>query len=191
MSDSDEEEMAQIHVKVPRDVKDAVKDKLQHGGLSREVRDMCERIAFGAEVNKRSRLERQREDLEEDLRDAREKRREIDATIETNEERISAIDAKLSNLTKREDKYEAKLEELEGKLREDGMRIDPGRKDVSRAAQTGEVEPEGVIRDLKERNPDVPDYAFEDGLHDHEHNWDGVPADDRDLDVDDRERRFR
>lgn len=187
---SDEQDMTQIHVKVPTEVKEAAKEKLDHGGLSREVRDQLERIAFGAEINKRSRLERQREELEGDLRDVREKRREIEATIETKEERINAIDAKLSNLTKLEDKYEAKLEELESKLREDGMRVVPFAPGVKRAAETGEVEPEGVIRDLKERNPDVPDFAFEDGLHDQD-EWHGVDESQVNVDVADREQRYR
>lgn len=190
MSD-DNEDMVPIHVKVPREVKETAKEKLQHGGLSREVRDTLERIAFGGELNKRSRLERQRDLLKEEVREARKEQREISARIEDKEDRISAIDTKLSNLTKREDKYEAKLEELESKLREDGMRIDPGRKDVKRAAGTGEIEPEGVIRDLKERNPDVPDFAFEDGLHDHQNEWNGVADDELGADVDEREGKFR
>ena len=188
---SNHDEKTQVHVEVSKDVKETAKEKLGHGGLSREIRDCLERIAFGAELNKRSRLERRRDELESELRDARQERREIDARIETKEDRISGIDAKLSNLTKREDKYEAKLEELESQLREDGIRVFPSFPNVKRAASTGEVEPEGVVETLKERNPDVPEYAFKNGINDYENDWEGVPEVEIGKNPDEREQRYR
>lgn len=188
--DVDEEEMVQISVNVPKSAKETAKQKLDYGGLSREVRDRINEIAFGADLNQRSRLERQREELQGELREARERRREADADIETLEERIAAIDEKLSNLTTREEKYEAKLEELESQLRRDGVRVDVDQPAVGRAAATGGVEPEGVIKTLKERNPDVPDFAFEDGLYD-QHDWRGVDDEQLGKDVDEREEIYR
>jgi len=41
----------------------------------------------------------------------------------------------------------------------------PSHPGVKRAANTGEVGPEDVIEELQERNPEVPDYAFEDAIH--------------------------
>ncbi|EMA42678.1 hypothetical protein [Halococcus saccharolyticus] len=187
----DDEETVRINVEVPESVRDTAKQKLDYGGLSREIRERLEEIAFGPELAHRSRLERQRADLKNRLRDVREKRREIDAEIETLEEQVQAVDEKLGSITEREDKYDAKLEELESQLRRDGMRLDVENPKVGRAAATGGVEPEGVIRELKDRNPDVPDYAFEDGLHDHEHDWTGVLDEDLGQDPDEREARYR
>ena len=187
----DDEKMVRINVEVPESVRDTAKKNLDYGGLSREIRERLEEIAFGPELSHRSRLERQRADLKDRLRDVREKRRDLDAEIETLEEQIQAVDEKLGSITEREDKYEAKLEELESQLRRDGIRMYPGTPKVERAAATGGVEPEGVIKELKERNPDVPDYAFEDGLHDYDHDWNGVAEADAGLEPADREARYR
>lgn len=184
MSDN-ERETVRVVAQVPREVKDAAKEKLPYGGISEEIRDTLERVAFGEDLTKRSRLERRRDDLQDDLREKRAERRELDAEIETLEERIAGVDEKLATITTREDKYEAKLEELEAKLRHDGTRLDPDHAAVRRAAETGGVEPEGVVATLKQRNPDVPPYAFEDGLHDRQ-TWTGLTSDQADLAPEDR-----
>lgn len=191
MSEADDEEMVRVNVEVPKTVRDTATEKLEYGGLSREIRERLHEIAFGPELTQRSRLERRREDLKDDLREKREARREIETEIETLENRILAVDEKLTSMTAREDKFEAKLEELESQLREDGMRVFPGHPAVGRAAATGEVEIEGVIRELKDRNPDVPDFAFVEGLNDHENDWRGVSEEDLGKSVEDRERRYR
>lgn len=182
---SEDEETVRVVANVPKSVKETAKQKLEYGGISREVQETLERIAFGEELTQRSRLERQREELEEKLRQKREKRRELDAEIDNMEQRIGGIDSKLSNITTKEDKFEAKLEELEAKLRHDGVHLDPTHPAVERAAGTGSVEPEGVIKTLKDRNPDVPSYAFEKAMH-AEDSWNGLPESQADLEVDER-----
>lgn len=167
-----DEDTVRVVAEVPESVKETAKDKLEYGGISREIRETLERIAFGEDLTQRSRLERQREAVADDLRELREQRREIDAKIESAEERITAIDQKLSTITSREDKFEAKLEELEAQLY-DGVRLWDDHGAVRRAAQTGGVEPEQVIRTLKERNPDIPEYAYQQALHDNE-TWGGL-----------------
>jgi len=183
---SDESETARVVADVPKEVKEAAAEKLEYGGLSREIQDMLERIAFGEDLNQRSRLQRQRQQLKDDLVDKREARRAINNDIETIEQRINGINEQLSNLTTREDKYEAKLESLEHRLRVEGSRLDPEHPAIKEAASTGGVEVEGVIQTLKERNPDVPVYAFQDGLRDRE-SWDGLPESVAERSVDERE----
>lgn len=181
-----DENTVRVVAQVPESVKETAKEKLDYGGISREVRETLERIAFGEDLTQRSRLERQRDELQETLRKKREERRELDAEIENIEQRIDGIDSKINNLTTREDKFEAKLEELEAILRVDGCRLDPEHPAVKRAAKTGGMEVEGVMETLKERNPDVPSYAFQDGLKDRE-SWNGLPDSQAELPVDERE----
>jgi outer membrane protein TolC len=104
---------------------------------------------------------------------------------------VQAVEEKLAQITTREEKYEAKLEELEGQLRHDGIRLDPGHPAVKRTAGAGGVDPDGVIRDLKERNPDVPAYAFEDGINDYENDWNGLPDDIANREPGDRTGEYR
>ena len=183
---SDAEETVRVVANVPKSVKEAAKEKLEYGGLSREIEETLERIAFGEELNQRSRLERQKSDLKERLREKRERRRELDAEIENIEQRVAGINEKMSNLTTREDKYEAKLEALEQRLRVEGSRLDPKHPAIQEAAGTGGVDPADVVETLKDRNPDVPSYAFQDALRDRE-TWEGLPESVAVLPVDERE----
>jgi hypothetical protein len=82
---SDDEETVQVVVNVPKSIRDTAKAKLEYGGLTREIRQRLEEVAFGADLSQRSRLERQREEYRSEIRDLRERRREIDTDIENYE----------------------------------------------------------------------------------------------------------
>lgn len=172
VDDADREELARVVADVPKTVKEAAQDKLEYGGLTREVEELLERIAFGEDLGQRSRIERRLEQLDDEMRGLREERRELDAQIENTEQQRKALEQKLSNLTTKEDKFDAKLEELESRLLDEGTRLDPDHPAVKRAAATGGTEPEGVIEELKERNPEVPGYAFKQAMHD-TFEWNG------------------
>lgn len=188
----DDEEMKQIAVNVPASVHETAKMKLEYGGISREVREALRRVAFGEDMNQRSRLEQQMEELKDEREELRADRRELDAKIANIDSKIDGIQDDISQLSSEEERYESKLEELEYRVREDGTRLYPGNGHVERIAKEAKREPEAVVNDLKERNPDIPDYAFEQGdLHRQNQRWNGVPEEDIDLPVDEREARYR
>lgn len=188
----DDEEMQQVTVTVPVSVHETAKTKLEYGGISREVREALRRVAFGEDMNQRSRLEQQMDELKDEREKLRAERRELDAKIENIDSKINGIQDDISQLSSEEERYESKLEELEYRLRDDGIRMWPSNRHVERIAKEAQREPEAVIHDLKERNPDVPDYAFEQGdLHRQDQQWNGVPEEDIDLPVDEREPRYR
>lgn len=188
----DDEETKRINVAVPKSVHETAKKKLEYGGITREVRESLRRVAFGEDMNQRSRLEQQMSELQEEREELRAERREIDAKIETIETKISGLQDDVSQLSSEEERYESKLEELEYRVREDGTRLWPENTHVERVAKASQREPEAVVHDLKQRNPDVPDYAFEEGdLYRTEQSWSGVPDEDINLSVEDREARHR
>lgn len=190
MADEEEEEMQLITAEIPQSIHQGVKRKLEYGGITREIRDHLRRIAVGEDMNQRSRLERELKELREERQELRADRRELDTKLENIETRINGIQADISQLTSKEERYEAKLEGLEYDLRADGMRMDPNNPKVENLAMEVQREPEAVVKDLKDRNPDVPEYAFEQVMHTTE-SWDGVPEDDISLDVDERDARYR
>lgn len=187
---SDSEETVRVVADVPKSIKMAAKEKLPHGGLSQEIEDALSRVAFGEELTQRSRLERQLDDLQKKRQDLQDERRELDAKIETYDNKIETVQREMSNLSSREERYESKLEELEVRLRVEGTRLDPGNTHVKRVAKESQKEVEGVVQDLKQRNPDVPDFAFEDGLHDHQNSWQSIDEEDV-TPVEEREARYR
>lgn len=154
---------AQINFKIDGDAKELAKEKLDHGELSRRLRETVEQIAFGEEVSKHTQLQQRLRTLREKKDDLRAERRELDAELETIEQEITRVEEQLSELDKREDKYEAALEMLEETLAEGG-RVYPEHGQVVRAARLGDVDEDQVIADLQERNPSVPEHAFVDAM---------------------------
>ena len=167
------------------EVVETAKAKLKHGEMTEILRDTLRTIAFGEDLGQRARFERRTEELQDELRALREDKRELSAKIENVEQQIHGYQTKISNLSTREDRYEAKLESLEHRLRLEGQRLDIDHAAVKEVARSVQKEPDGVIEDLKQRNPDIPVYAFQDGLLDRK-RWDGLPEEQAQLPVGER-----
>ncbi|ADJ16809.1 hypothetical protein HacjB3_19333 (plasmid) [Halalkalicoccus jeotgali B3] len=159
-----EERMVQVAVEVPESVRDGAKAKLPYGGMSQVIREELNRVAFGEEMGQRSRLESRLEDVREERDKLQRERRELNAKLENLEDQAKDIERKLDDLTTQEDRYEAKLESLEYNIRIEGRNLFADHGQVESIAAEAGKSPEGVIKDLKHRNPDVPDEAFLSGL---------------------------
>jgi len=166
------DDRAQINFTVDRDAKELVKDKLEHGELSTALRQRVQELAFGEEISQRETAKRRLAELREEKDDLRSKKREIEAELEDVEQQITRVEERVDGMERREDKYEASLEMLEESLRS-GSRLFEEHGQVVKAAKIGGVDASAVLDELKERNPEVPEYAFEDMLHSN-HDWDGV-----------------
>lgn len=167
---------AQINFNIEPEAKEAAKEKLEYGELSEVLRQHVRKIAFGEEVSEREQVKQRLQELRDKKDQVRSERRQQNARLEDIEQEEARLEERLQGLESRDAKYEGQLEMLEAALAE-GQRIDPGRSDVKRAALTGKTDPRGVIQELMERNPEVPDYAFSDGLHDNK-KWYGFSKND-------------
>ena len=163
---------SQINFKVESNAKELAKEKLDHGELSTELRETIHRVAYGEEISKRERMHKQLADKRDKRDSLRAEKREIEAQIEEIEGEIARIEERLDGMERREDKYEATLEMLEETLYAGG-RVFEEHGQVMKAAKIGGKEPEGVIEELQERNPSVPDHAFVQQLHTNK-EWSGV-----------------
>lgn len=160
MSDADQ---TRIIFNIDEDTKELVQNKLEHGELSKLLRQEVEEIAFGEEVSKRSKLEKRLDGLRDRRDELQSEQDRIAAELKEVESKIDRIESRLDELESREDNYEVALEMLEDQLA-DGAHIFPQHGQVQKAAHIAEIEPEDVITDLKDRNPSVPEYAFMDRL---------------------------
>lgn len=165
---------AQINFTVERDAKELAKEKLEYGELSTELRETIQRIAFGEEISKREQSRKRLAELRDEKDRLRSDKRDIEAELEDIEQQITRVEERLENMERREDKYEASLEMLEETLR-DGGHVFEDHGQVIKAAKIGGKETEDVIRELKERNPSIPDHAFVSKLHTNK-TWDGVSS---------------
>jgi len=165
---------AQVNFTVDTDAKELAKQKLNHGELSAQLRKTIQQIAFGEEISERETTKRHLAELREKKDELRAQKRDIESELEDIEQKITRAEEQLDNMERKEDKYEGSLEMLEEGLR-DGMRVDVKHGQVMKAAKLGGKEPEGVIKDLQERNPEVPEYAYQQKMYD-SHEWRGVSS---------------
>jgi DNA repair exonuclease SbcCD ATPase subunit len=98
--------------------------------------------------NKRTQLEAAKGTLEDERANVAELREEV-----------SRLEAMVEKTEAQEDQYDDLLESLESELY-DGANITESRGKVQEAANMKGIDTAEVILELKERNPDVPDYAF-------------------------------
>lgn len=153
------DDRTQVHFTVDRNAKELAKEKLEFGELSNLLRDEVHRVAFGEEISKREQLQERLNQLREERDELRSEKRQIETDIEEKETEIARVEERLSGLERKEDRYEATLEMLEETLLEGG-RVFEDHGQVIKASKVGGKEPEDVIAELKERNPNVPDHAF-------------------------------
>jgi chromosome segregation ATPase len=151
----------QLNVNVNGDVKEMAKKKLGHGGLTDRVNEVLYQVAHGAEVSERRRLKdeleskrKDKRDIEQDIDDLRHKRDELEREISNIEERLDAI-------MDQEGQYEGFFQSIENDL-QNGRSFWPQHPKIQEAAEMGNVQPEQIIEDLKERNPNIPEIQFED-----------------------------
>lgn len=153
-------EMDQINVRVPAETKELAKRKLDHGGLTRVVRERLMEIAHGAEITEKARLKQHLEELREERRELKRRRADIDDRLEELEGKIARAEDRLDSIRDREGEYEGALQMLEAEMHDTGMHVFEDHAKVQEAALVGQCSPEDVLDDLRERNPNLPEEQF-------------------------------
>lgn len=166
-----DEETVQVSHLVPEHVKDAAKEKTEHGELSEHVRNLYRRMAFGEDVAEHETVKMELERVRDEKDDVRRKIRDLQSDLEAIERKETRLEEKLNQHTSRKDKYEGHLESLETQLAQ-GAHISTTHPGVKRASNVGNVDKDEVITDLRERNPSVPDHAFVDAMNT-DRRWNG------------------
>jgi len=149
-----------VNFKADAETVELAKSKLEHGEMSERLRQTLEHIAHGADVSERTRLKdqlqekrRQRREVEQELSTLQSERDELDRDIER-------IEQRLDELLDKQGEYDGALSMLESELHS-GEYVYSEKASVKQAATVGECSPESVVDDVRDRNGDVPDAAFE------------------------------
>jgi len=170
-SDNDEE-VVRTTIRMPRNVRDEAKAQTEHGELSEMVRELYREVAFGEEINKREQYKKQLERVRDDKDEIRSKIRELQTQLDNLESKEARLEERLNETTSLRDKYDGMLEMLEHEIYS-GENIFAEHAAVKRAARTSNLDPEEVIEELKERNPEIPEYAFVPKMH-ADREWFGI-----------------
>jgi len=134
-------------------------ERLEHGEMSERLRDLVTEIAYGADISKRQRVKKRLDELREQRSEVQQDIRSLENEEERITANISSLEGTLEYLNDVDGEYHGALQVIEDVL-EKGARIDIDHSQVIRAAKIRDTEPEDVIFDLKQRNPDIPDQAF-------------------------------
>lgn len=186
---SSDKETRLFGAQIDKETHDILDSRLEYGEKSRLVRDLANTIAYGESWDERTPLDIQIQNVEQQLADARSRRRAANTDIEDLEDELERLREMRENRQTREELLEASLVSVESDLR-GGMHVDPDHGGVKSVAREYDIEVQAVLDRLKSRNPDVPDYAFDQRMHSPE-PWDGVPVEERNTPVENRESLYR
>jgi len=159
-------------VQMPERLREDAKRNSERGELSEQIRDLFRRQAYGAQAGTQpTEVERKKQELEEvrqHIDDLRHKRSKIETEIESQETRATRLEEQISKLEKEQDKLAQTIETVENMLHT-GNRMWPTR--LKNAADVDRATAEELYERLRERNPDVPDVAFEEPSVHGENDW--------------------
>ncbi len=150
----------QINVEVPSRTKELAKQELEHGGLTRVIREKLTQIAHGEEVSEIERVKDQLQELRDERRKLKHESYDIDQQLEKLDVQIERAENKLDQLRDKVGEYEGALRMLEEQMQNEDMSVFEGHGRIENAAEIGECSQQDVIDDLKSRNPDLPDSQF-------------------------------
>lgn len=155
-----DDEKVQTTTLMKRHVRDTAHEKTEHGEMSERVRALYREVAYGEVYDEREQLQTRLDNLTEKLAEKRRKKNDLESDISDIEAKVDKVQRRLSEQNTESAEYKAHLESIESMLH-DGQRVTTQMSAVETAAEKKGVTREDVIEQLKERNPDVPEAAFE------------------------------
>lgn len=191
---NDDQETKLFGAQIDAETAEIINNRLEYGEKSELIQELAQSIAYGSTWDERTPLDIQIESVEEKLAEARRRRREADADVESYENELERLRQKRETTQTKAEKLEASLLPIESDLREgERQRIFPEHGSIEAIAREYNLPKEEIIDELKSRNPDIPDYVFEerDLYNTDEKVWEGVPAEERNTPVENREGLYR
>lgn len=176
---------------VPETVMDAIEARLGYGEKSEYIREFARHLAYGEYVDDRTPLDAAIAVTENRIATLEQERQEITTELDRLGDELDRLNDERQRYTNTESHLDAALIALEDDLRR-GMNVDPEAPRVDRVAREFDKTAEDVIDRLKQRNPDVPDHAFERATpFSTTPDWDGVSPDAIETPVENRECLYR
>jgi len=156
----DGERVEQINVQIPKHTKEKAKKELEHGGLTRVVRESLERVAHGEKTTERERVKDNLRELRDGRRNKVNKKQRLETEIEELNLKIERAENRLDELDDKKGQYEGMLSMLESEIYEQEARIWPAHGKVVNVAEKANCDPEDVIDDMLDRCPDAEDSIY-------------------------------
>lgn len=160
------------NVQMPEDLREDAKRNAKRGELAEEVRSVFRRIAYGEGASRSpSELEKAKNELQEvraQIDSLRHERTMLESKIQTKESRATRLEERIENLERENDELETKMEMLENMLHE-GKRLWPTV--IKNTADVDEGTAQKLYEQLRERNAELPEEAFNEPDLKDPNNW--------------------
>lgn len=167
-----------------------VKELLRHGEQSKILRDVVDTIVKTGGYDRHTVFDSRIEQKKETLQELRRERRHLDEEIGQVESELEQLRERRENILSQQDEYEIALAAIERPFRAGEFgHVDVGHARIQELAEEYGRRPDDVHQDLRDRNPDVPDYAFSQYGHVSTINgkFEGLPGSKAALPPDERE----
>lgn len=146
---------------IDTETKEILDERLDHGEVSKILREVANSIAYGSGWDQATLLDRQIERKRQQLRTLRDKRRDIDGSIETAEEELRELERNREDVKTKEEQFDGALWSFEQSFRSGDIgHIDENHPRVESFADEFGRDAEEIVQTLRDRNPDIPAYAF-------------------------------
>jgi len=166
------EKKVKYNVQMPEDLRDDAKRRAERGELAEEVRSLFRRKAYGADgTGETTELQEKKAELTEvrqQIDNLRLKRSQIDSKIEGKESRATRLEEQIEALENENNQLETKIEMLENMLTE-GTPLWPTY--IKNTADVDTSTAHKLYEELKGRNRELPDVAFEEPSIDDSNDW--------------------
>lgn len=183
----DGDDTTTMGAQVPVETAEVAKEKLEYGEWSEYARELAEVIAFGDGFNERTPYDVVIAKKKDELDHAREMRAEWESEVQSLTEEIENLKQEREEYKTTEDQFEGALWQLEQDFRAGEIgHLDETQPKIKNLAERFDKTPESLMETLRQRNPDVPQYAFKPLQAVREKFW-GLPDDDVATPVGNRE----
>lgn len=166
MSSEDNDTKA-LAAEVDAEVHENLKEKLDHGEISELLRRVAETVAYGGTGDKRTIFDERIEMKREELDTKRYERKIVDTDIDRLEQELRELERKREQVETKEEQFMGEIKGIERRLRAGELPcVFTDHAEIANLKNEYGRSKESIIDLLRERNPDVPEYAFVDNLRD-------------------------
>lgn len=159
---SDDTDYVRFNVRMPKKLRDDAKRNTERGELAESTRDVFKRKAYGVdatgEPSEAERLQAELREVRSRIDDLRRDRGKIENEIRAQETRAARLEERISELEEQRSEIEQTLTTLENML-QSGDRMWPTR--IKNAADVDPDTARELYQELKDRNSELPEAAFE------------------------------
>lgn len=158
----DNGDTSRIRAEVPAEDKEMLDEILEHGELTELLREVVDAVVEGDGYDRRTVYDARLKQVKRTIRDTRDEIGRLHQELERLEETRDRLQTQRESVLTREEEWEAAFGEFERAFRAGGFgHVDDDHPRLQDLATRFGRDAEAIHDELRGRNPDIPDHAFQ------------------------------